>query len=116
MRSCRAVLGTSAGRAAAQRRILEHVARLPALRPGATVGLYVSRGSEVATEAIRALARARGCRVYLPLITDHVNMQMEFHADHGRPLRQNRYQIGEPIGGRANTASIWQAIRDAQRR
>jgi 5-formyltetrahydrofolate cyclo-ligase len=93
-----------AARAAAQRRILDHVARLPALRPGATVGLYVSRGSEVATEAIRALARSRGCRVFLPLITDHENMQMEFHADHGRPLRQNRYRIGEPIGGRSIAA------------
>jgi len=89
-----------AARAAAQRRILEQVSRLPALRPGAAVGLYVSRGSEVATGSIRALARSRGCRVYLPLITDRENIQMEFHADHGRPLRQNRYQIGEPIGGR----------------
>jgi 5-formyltetrahydrofolate cyclo-ligase len=87
-------------RAAAQRHILNEIARLPALRPGAAVGLYVSRGSEVATESIRALARSRGCRVFLPLITDRNNFQMEFHADHGRPLRQNWYQIGEPIGGR----------------
>jgi len=93
-----------AARAAAQRRILDHVARLSALRPGAAVGLYVSRGSEVATEAIRALARSRGSQVYLPLITDQQSMQMEFHADHGRPLRLNRYMIGEPIGGRAIAA------------
>ena len=91
-------------RAAAQRRILAHVARLPALRPGAALGLYVSRGTEVATESLRALARSRRCRVFLPLITDHRNCQMVFHADHGRPLRQNRYQIGEPIGGRVIAA------------
>jgi 5-formyltetrahydrofolate cyclo-ligase len=91
-------------RAAGQRRILAHVARLPALRPGAALGLYVSRGTEVATGALRALARSRRCRVFLPLITDPRNFQMEFHADHGRPLRRNRYLIGEPIGGRAIAA------------
>jgi 5-formyltetrahydrofolate cyclo-ligase len=29
---------------------------------------------------------------------------MVFHADHGRPLRRNRYQIGEPSGGRPAAA------------
>ena len=99
----RAALAPTA-RAAAQRRILAHVARLPALRPGASIGLYVSRGTEVATESLRALARGRRCRIFLPLITDHRNYQMVFHADHGRPLRRNRYLIGEPIGGRAIAA------------
>ena len=93
-----------ATRAAAQRRIHTHVARLSVLRPGAAVGLYASRGTEVATESLRALARSRRCRVYLPLITDHRNCLMEFHADHGRPLRRNRYQIGEPISGRSIAA------------
>jgi len=93
-----------AARAAAQRRILAHVARLPALRPGAAVGLYASRGTEVATGPLRALASRRRCRVFLPLITDHRNCQMVFHADHGRPLRRNRYLIGEPVGGRSIAA------------
>jgi 5-formyltetrahydrofolate cyclo-ligase len=93
-----------AARSAAQRRILAHVARLSALRTGAAVGLYASRGTEVATESLRDMARSRGCRVFLPLITDHRNCQMTFHADHGRPLRHNRYLIGEPIGGRSITA------------
>ncbi len=93
-----------AARAAAQRRILAHVARLSALGPGAAVGLYASRGTEVATGPLRALARSRRCQVFLPLITDHKNCQMVFHADHGRPLRRNRYLIGEPIGGRSIAA------------
>jgi 5-formyltetrahydrofolate cyclo-ligase len=88
-----------AARAAGERRILASLAASPWLRPGRAVGLYVSRGSEVSTVALRALARRRGCRVYLPRLTDYAARHMVLLPDLGRPMRQNHYRIGEPLGG-----------------
>ena len=48
---------------------------------------------------LRALARARGCRVYLPRITDFRTHRMLLVADLCTPLRLNRYRIAEPRGG-----------------
>jgi 5-formyltetrahydrofolate cyclo-ligase len=88
-----------AARAAAERAIRAALAGSPWLRPGTAVGLYVSRGSEVDTKPLRALARRRGCRVYLPRITDFAARRMALVPDLGRPLRLNRYQLAEPLGG-----------------
>ena len=86
-------------RAAGERLICASLAGSPWLRAGTAVGLYVSRGSEVSTVPLRALARRRGCRVYLPRITDFAARRMALLPDRGPPMRLNRYRIAEPVGG-----------------
>ena len=86
-------------RAAADRLIRSSLAHSPWLRPGTSVSLYVSRGTEVSTAPLRSLARRRGCRVYLPRITDFAARRMALLPDLGRPMRLNRYRIAEPLGG-----------------
>jgi len=87
-----------AARAAAERAIRAALARSPWLRPGSAVSLYVARGAEVGTAALRALAQRRGCRLYLPRITDFSGQRMLLYRDLRRPLRLNRYNIAEPPG------------------
>ena len=87
-----------ASRAAAERAILGSLARSPWLRPGKAVSLYVARGPEVGTAALCALALRRGCRVYLPRITDFGAQRMLLYRDLQRPMRLNRFNIGEPVG------------------
>ena len=79
-------------------RITAQVARLPQLRSGAAIGLYAHFGSELPTTALRALARQRGCRLYLPRIANFSARSMEFRRDFGRPLPRNRLGIDEPLG------------------
>jgi 5-formyltetrahydrofolate cyclo-ligase len=106
LRARRAALGPAA-RAAAEQRIAAHVARLPWLRPGATVGLYVARGAEVNTAALRRLARERGCRVFLPRIINYELQRCVFAADAARRLRRSRLRIAEPTGSaRASLRSL----------
>jgi len=88
-----------AARVAGERLIRASLARSPWLRPGTAIGLYVSRGSEVSTVGLRALARRRGCRVYLPRITDFGARRMVLLPDTGTRARLNRYRIAEPAGG-----------------
>jgi len=87
-----------AARAAAERAILATLARSPWLRPGSAVSLYVARGPEVGTTALCALALRRGCHVYLPRITDFAAQRMLLYRDLQRPMRLNRFNIGEPVG------------------
>ena len=94
-------------RAAAERRITVLIARRSWLAPGAAVGLYVARGSEVGTQALRALAARRGARVYLPRVVDYRAARMEFLADRGVALQRNRFHIGEPrFGARARARAL----------
>ncbi len=87
-----------AARRAAGRLISAHLARAPWFRPGIAIALYLSRGSEVDTAALLALARRRGCRVYLPRITDYVAHRMLMVRDGGAGRALNRYRIAEPRG------------------
>ena len=88
-----------AARHAAEAAIRAALARSAWLRPGNAVSLYVDRGPEVRTAPLRALARGRGCRVYLPRITDFAGQRMSLYRDLGGPMRRNRFAIGEPLGG-----------------
>lgn len=88
-----------AARAAGERLICAALASSTWLRPGSAIGLYVSRGTEVSTAPLRALARRRGCRVYLPRITDFAARRMALLPDLGPPMGLNRYCIAEPVGG-----------------
>jgi 5-formyltetrahydrofolate cyclo-ligase len=95
LRARRAALNP-AQRARIARRILRHIARQPWLRAGRSVALFVGRGDEIDTTALRALARRRGCRVFLPLISNYPERRMQMALDDGAPLRPNRHGIGEP--------------------
>jgi len=87
-----------AARAAASQLICTHLARAPWFRPGISVALYLSRDSEVDTVSLLALARQRGCRVYLPRITDYVAHRMLMVREGGAGRTLNRYRIAEPRG------------------
>ncbi len=89
----------AAARRAGEGRIASALARSPWLPPGAGVALYVSRGTEVSTLPLRALALRHGCRLYLPLITDYATHRMVMVRAFGGPMRRNRYRIAEPVGG-----------------
>ena len=78
------------------RRIEAAVARLPQLRRGAAVGMYSHFGSEVPSTGLRALALRRGCRLYLPTISNFHQYTMDFRRDYGRPMPRNRMGIAEP--------------------
>jgi 5-formyltetrahydrofolate cyclo-ligase len=93
-----------AQRRAAGGLILAALARSPWLKPGSAVALYVSRGSEVDSRPLRALALHRGCRVYLPRITDYRGHRMIMVREAGGALRRNRYRIAEPAGSAAVAA------------
>jgi 5-formyltetrahydrofolate cyclo-ligase len=89
-----------AQRARIAREILRFIARQPWLRAGRAVSIFVGSANEIDTRALRALARRRGCRVYLPRITDYRERRMQMAFDDGLPLRPNRYGIGEPRSSR----------------
>jgi 5-formyltetrahydrofolate cyclo-ligase len=87
---------TAAQRAAGARAITEHIAATRWLRGGRSIGLYVSIGAEVPTDALRALAARRHCPVYLPNIVDYRYHRMVFARDDGALPSINRLGIPEP--------------------
>jgi 5-formyltetrahydrofolate cyclo-ligase len=87
---------TAAQRAGATQAITAHIAGTRWLRGGRAVGLYVSIGTEVPTEPLRALARKRHCPVYLPCIVDYRFRRMVFARDAGALASINRLGIPEP--------------------
>jgi len=95
LRARRRQLGGSA-RAAAAAAITRHVATTRWLQGARPVGLYVSVGLEVGTEALRALARRRRCPVYLPRIVDYRRYTMLFARDRDELSLINRHGIPEP--------------------
>lgn len=81
-----------------RRRAERAVARraLPFLRPGRHIAAYVALGSELALAALIALAQARGCKIWLPLLPKR-GRHLQFAAlddPHGI-WRRNRYGIAE---------------------
>lgn len=95
LRARRRALGV-AGRAAAAHAITRHVAATRWLQGARPIGLYVSVGLEVNTEALRALARRRRCPVYLPRISNYRTRAMLLARDHGQLALSNRHGIPEP--------------------
>src|SRR5258706_13668710 len=76
--------------------IARRVAATSWLHAAAAIALYVSIGAELDTRPLRRLARRRGCRIFLPRISNYRRRQMRLCADTGGPLRANRYGICEP--------------------
>jgi 5-formyltetrahydrofolate cyclo-ligase len=99
LRARRATLNP-AQRARIARQILHHIAGQSWLRAGRAISIFVGSANEIDTTGLRRLARQRGCRVYLPLISNYRLRQMQMAGDDGTPLRPNRYGIGESHSAR----------------
>lgn len=81
------------------RRIVRHLAALPAWRAARTIALYHAADGEVDPGALLLLAARQGRTVLLPRLRRHPAFRMEF-APHppGGPLGRNRFGIAEPLG------------------
>lgn len=86
-----------AERAAAARNLARILQRHRLLRPGCRIAAYIAHGAEADLSAVIALARRRGCIVYLPAITNERGRRMAFlRHDADAALRTNCYGIPEP--------------------
>lgn len=93
-----------AARRHAEQLIHQHLRNSTLLAPGSRIALYAASGSECDTESLLLLAWQRGCRIYLPRITDYARLQMRFTLDTGA-YRRNRYGIIEPTAAPGIAAS-----------
>ena len=63
-----------------------------------TAGVYLQNDNELGTEHLIKLLFQSGCKLYLPVISDYSNNQMEFfHFEQHSPMHNNRFGIPEPI-------------------
>jgi 5-formyltetrahydrofolate cyclo-ligase len=92
-----------AARHAAGSAIARHVARARLLRAGARIAVFASLAEEVDTAPLIALARSRGCQIFLPRIVARRRPRIVFLAAQGAFAR-NRNGIREPQGTRAYPA------------
>ena len=97
----------SAGeRAAAARRATLNADRVLHLAAGQRIAAYAALPAELDSAPLIALARARGCRIFLPRIDRRRQSRgMRFIELEG-PLRENRLGIREPAGP-AGVAARW---------
>jgi 5-formyltetrahydrofolate cyclo-ligase len=96
MRAARRSL-TPRERARASVQFARIVSRARLLRHGMRVAIYHAYGHEADASKVIDLAWARGCRVYLPVITHFRHSRMEFlRFDADQPLTRNRFGIPEP--------------------
>jgi 5-formyltetrahydrofolate cyclo-ligase len=87
-----------AERNASARLIARHVDGWLRLRPSWRIALYAALPEELDSTPLIELARARGCRLYLPRIDRHsLGRKMQFVAMSERQ-RSNRLGIAEPEG------------------
>ena len=94
-----------AQRNSASQAITRHIGATNWLHGARPIGLYVSVGNEVRTDALRALARRRHCPVYLPRIADYRRRVMVFTREREPLMLRNRHGIPEPA------AAHWVAAR-----
>jgi 5-formyltetrahydrofolate cyclo-ligase len=88
----------AAERKASARLIAHHADCWLRLRPSWRIALYAALPEELDATPLIELARARGCRLYLPRIDRHsLGRKMQFVAMNGRH-RSNRLGIDEPEG------------------
>jgi 5-formyltetrahydrofolate cyclo-ligase len=91
----RAVKPATRGRAA--QAVADAIAHTHWLSPGKRIGLYASMPQELGTGPLIELARARGCRVYLPRIVSMRARSMRFVPLDGR-TQQHSFGMHEPEG------------------
>jgi 5-formyltetrahydrofolate cyclo-ligase len=93
-------------RAEAARRVALNVDRSLHLRSQWRIAVYAALPEELDTAPLIALARRRGCRIYLPRIDRRrASRAMQFVEMRG-PLKPNRLGIAEPEAG-ATIAARW---------
>ncbi len=68
------------------------------LSDGRRIALFLSMAEEIDTGPLMARARARGCRIHLPRVTDYRRNLMRFFAS-GTGLVRGQYGILEPVAG-----------------
>jgi 5-formyltetrahydrofolate cyclo-ligase len=84
-------------RESAHRQFARFLSRSPLLQPGRRVAVYFAYGHEADLSEVIALARRRGCLLYLPVITHVRHHRMRFVRYHAASsMRKNRYGIAEP--------------------
>jgi 5-formyltetrahydrofolate cyclo-ligase len=89
----------AAERAQAALRVARNVGRELHLRSGWRIAVYAALPEELDTAPLIALARRRGCRIYLPRIDRRrASRAMQFVEMRG-PLKHNRLGIAEPQTG-----------------
>ena len=85
-------------RAAAARRLALNVDRALHLAAGQRIALYAALPHELETAPLIALARRRGCQIYLPRIDRARRARGMRFVEMRGPLRTNRLGIAEPEG------------------
>jgi 5-formyltetrahydrofolate cyclo-ligase len=85
-------------RISAARSVAEHVAQAFHLHAGQRIALYAPLREELDTAPLAALARSRGCTIYLPRIDRRAHTMRLIES--GAPLRANHLGIDEPQGTR----------------
>ena len=86
-----------AHRAAAAASLAKVISRHRILRSAARIAVYLAYRGEIDLAPALALARRRGCRLYLPVITSIAKGEMYFTPfEAGAPLHRNRFGIHEP--------------------
>jgi 5-formyltetrahydrofolate cyclo-ligase len=93
----------------AERAIVRHLRTHAAYRRARSVALYWPSDGETDIRAIEAHARARGKRLYLPVVGHGGRMAFAPWVRGGR-LRRNRYGIPEPAGGRRLPAGLLELL------
>jgi 5-formyltetrahydrofolate cyclo-ligase len=86
-------------RTAAATSAATHLGRAGLLRPGSDVAAYIPTDGEFDPAPLLALARRRGCRIYMPVLT-RLPGTMAFGPLDAPPQawRRNRYGMAEPGG------------------
>lgn len=83
-------------RTRAHRQFARILARHMIMQPGRRIGVYQAWGTEADLAQVITLGRRRGCRLYLPVITDYRRHRMCFAPfPQGAAMRVNRYGIAE---------------------
>lgn len=84
-------------RTAASAALRDQIARLPAFRRAARIGLYLASGGEIDPAPLRRLAHRLGKRCFLPVLHPLGQRRLYFVSwREGEPLVRNRFGIPEP--------------------
>jgi 5-formyltetrahydrofolate cyclo-ligase len=89
-------------------RALDHLKSLGLPKPGSRIALFVPFDGELDTAAVVRHAAVRGCRLYLPVITDLRRRRLIFvEWRPGLPLARGRTGIIEPVDRRRRLSPLW---------
>ncbi len=97
---------SGAERARCARRVTLFADRTGLLHPALRIGLYLALPEELDTAALLALARRRGCRIFLPRIDAAPDSRSMQFVGYGARVRHNRFGIPEPRGAALPSARL----------